>query len=353
MAEVPDYHLPPEAISQQPAEPRDSARLLVALAPRVEHRRVSDLPGLVGPGDVMVVNTSRVLPARLALQRQGGGRAEVLLLEPLGETSWQALVRPGRKLPPGSVLTIAGRPVVEVGDRLPDGSRVVFELVADLLSHGQVALPPYIRRPLDDPERYQTVYADRPGSVAAPTAGLHLTEAVLEGCSARGAKVVPVDLAVGLGTFRPIKTEQVEDHTMHAERYSVPAATWQACLGAKRVIAVGTTVVRTLESVAATGAREGRTELFIKPGHQFGVVDVLLTNFHQPRSSLLVLLEAFAGPGWRSLYEMALQEGYRFLSFGDAMLVGRRDTGSSGARGLLGAPNGAGQRPEGFDGVQG
>jgi S-adenosylmethionine:tRNA ribosyltransferase-isomerase len=211
--------------------------------------------------------------------------------------------------------------VVEVGERLADGSREVSSLVEDLSAFGSVALPPYIHHPLEDPERYQTVYAQEPGSVAAPTAGLHLTEEVLAGCRDRGVKVATVDLAVGLGTFRPIKAARVEEHAMHSERYSVPPSTWEACQSAGRVVAVGTTTLRALESAAASGALEGRTELFIRPGHHFRAVDVLLTNFHQPRSTLLVLLEAFAGPRWRELYAVALGEGYRFLSFGDAMIV--------------------------------
>ncbi|MCL6092195.1 MAG: tRNA preQ1(34) S-adenosylmethionine ribosyltransferase-isomerase QueA [Actinobacteria bacterium] len=349
--EVPDYDLPAEAIAQSPAEPRDTARLLNALSQPPEHLRVSDLPRLVGEGDVLVVNTSRVVPARLLLHKRTGGAAEVLLLETLpGHGAWEAMVRPGRRLPPGTVLWAspvgvdscgaragvgAGElapaapdawvPVVEVGERLPGGTRQVRSLVEDLSGYGELALPPYIHQRLADPERYQTVYSDRPGSVAAPTAGLHLTPEVLAACRARGAKVVALDLAVGPGTFKPIKTGQVEDHEMHAERYFVPEVTWEACQEAKRrngrVIAVGTTSVRALESAASTGALEGRTELFIRPGHLFSVVDVLMTNFHQPRSTLLVLLEAFAGPRWRDLYASALAEGYRFLSFGDAMIV--------------------------------
>jgi S-adenosylmethionine:tRNA ribosyltransferase-isomerase len=323
--DVPDYDLPPAAIAQVPAERRDSARLLVALGQDVQHKRVADLPDLLGPGDVLVVNTSRVVPARLALHKDSGGAAEVLLLEPRpGRTGrFQALVRPGRRLPPGTVLYARGRPVVEVGERLADGSREVSSLVEDLSAFGSVALPPYIHHPLEDPERYQTVYAQRPGSVAAPTAGLHLTDEVLRACGRRGVEVATVDLAVGLGTFRPIKAARVEQHAMHSERYSIPAATWEACRSRRRVVAVGTTTLRALESAAASGILEGRTDLFIRPGHPFRVVDVLLTNFHQPRSTLLVLLEAFAGPGWRDLYAVALGEGYRFLSFGDAMIVAR------------------------------
>ncbi len=218
-----------------------------------------------------------------------------------------------------------------VGERLDDGRRVVAVETEDLLAaldrHGEVPLPPYIHEPLDDPERYQTVYASHPGSVAAPTAGLHLTAAVLAGIRDAGATVVQVDLVVGLGTFRPISTADIADHVMHEERFSVPAETWQACQDARRVIAIGTTTVRALESAAAFGRASGSTGLYLTPGSEFAVVDVLLTNFHLPRSSLLVLVEAFAGPHWRDLYAEALDAGYRFLSFGDAMLLGRDGVG--------------------------
>jgi S-adenosylmethionine:tRNA ribosyltransferase-isomerase len=327
--DVPDYHLPPEAIAQVPAEPRDSARLLVATGGPVRHLRVADLPSLLGEGDVLVVNTSRVVPARLQLHKHTGGEAEVLLLELLAgqPARWEALVRPGRRLPPGTVLFAGSQAVIEVGGRRPNGNREVRGLVEDLTSFGSLALPPYVHRPLEDPERYQTVYSDNPGSVAAPTAGLHLTGVVLDECRRRGVKVAHVDLAVGLGTFRPIKAERAEDHAMHCERYSVPEETWEACRAGGRVVAVGTTTVRALESAAVTGLLAGRTELYIRPGHAFSVVDVLLTNFHQPRSTLLVLLEAFGGPRWRELYELALAGGYRFLSFGDAMIIGRMASG--------------------------
>jgi S-adenosylmethionine:tRNA ribosyltransferase-isomerase len=331
--EVPTYQLPAEAIAQTPLERRDAARLLVAVDPggTVEHRRVADLPTLVGTGDVIVVNTSRVLPARLQLTKPTGGRAEVLLLEPEGDGRWLALVRPGRRLPSGTVLFAGPRPAVEVGERSGDGRRRV-RLLADpgedpvttLQRVGSVPLPPYITEPLDDPDRYQTVYADRPGSVAAPTAGLHLTAEVLDGCRAVGAQVAVVDLAVGLGTFRPVTAVRAEDHHMHGERYDIPAETLDACREARRVVAVGTTTVRALEAAAATGERQGRTELFIHGDYPFAMVDVLLTNFHQPRSTLLLLLEAFCGPRWRQLYATALDAGYRFLSFGDAMVVSRR-----------------------------
>jgi len=188
---------------------------------------------------------------------------------------------------------------------------------------GSVALPPYIREPMADPERYQTVYADEVGSVAAPTAGLHLTTEVLQRCRERGAEIRGVDLAIGLATFRPMSATRVEDHVMHTERYRVPAATMEACRQAKRVVAVGTTTVRALESAATSGALEGNSGLFIRVGFDFAVVDVLMTNFHMPRSTLLLLLEAFCGVRWRRLYQEALQRGYRFLSFGDAMIVAR------------------------------
>jgi S-adenosylmethionine:tRNA ribosyltransferase-isomerase len=334
--DVPVYQLPPEAIAQRPVEPRHAARLLVAVDPTgpPSHRVVADLPELLEAGDVLVVNTSKVLPARLRLHKRSGGAAEVVLLEPEGPDGldsrlWTALVRPGRRLPPGTVLVRGERPLVEVGESTGDGRRRVRLLAGEvpvlelLAAVGTVALPPYIRHALPDSGRYQTVYADQPGSVAAPTAGLHLSEGVLVACRGRGVAVAEVDLAVGLGTFQPLTSGRVEDHVMHRERYRVPPATMQLCRDARRVVAVGTTTVRALESAAATGSLSGHTDLFIHGRFEFRVVDVLLTNFHQPRSSLLVLLEAFCGPRWRELYGVALAQGYRFLSFGDAMLVGR------------------------------
>ena len=237
---------------------------------------------------------------------------------------WRALVRPGRRLPPGTTLfgSPSGEAVARLGDRLDGGCRAV-ELLCDPWVYGAVPLPPYIRRPLADPERYQTVYATRPGSIAAPTAGLHLTDAVLAACQARGVRVGRLELIVGLDTFRPITVDDPADHVIHSERYHVPAQTMEACRAARRVVAVGTTTVRALETAAATGQLEGRTSLFIRGDYPFAVVDLLLTNFHLPRSSLLLLVEAFAGARWRELYATALDEGYRFLSFGDAMLVAR------------------------------
>lgn len=321
-----DYPLPADRIAQRPIEPRSAARLLVAIerAGEIEHRHVSDLSDLLAPGDLLVVNETRVLPARLHLRKATGGAAEVFLLEQAGSgNEWEALVRPGRRLPQGTVLFHDGEPAVEIDDDLGDGRRRV-RLLVPLDRVGALPLPPYVAVPLDDPDRYQTVYAARPGSVAAPTAGLHLTEDVLERCRARGIGIAEVDLSVGVDTFKPITAARVEDHVMHSERYSVPEATMDACERATRVVAVGTTTVRALEAAAATGSLSARTDLFIRGDYDFRVVDVLLTNFHMPRSSLLVLLSAFCGDRWRNLYDIALDEGYRFLSFGDAMLVARR-----------------------------
>ena len=325
-----DYELPDAAIAQTPIEPRDAARLLVDREGVIGHRTVLDLPDLLEPGDLLVVNDSRVVPARLHLHKPTGGRVEVLLLEPLDGSvaearTWSALVRPARRVPPGTELCLDESPVAVVTDRDGETATVVFTEAARpfLAEHGAVPLPPYIHTELADAERYQTVFAAREGSVAAPTAGLHLTPRVLDACRSRGVEVATVDLAVGLGTFRPVTAEVVDDHDMHAERYVVPSDTVAAIERAVRVVAVGTTVVRTLETWAASGETKGSTDLFIRRGFDFRVVDRLLTNFHVPRSTLLVLLDAFIGDRWRDLYATALAEGYRFLSFGDAMLVDR------------------------------
>jgi S-adenosylmethionine:tRNA ribosyltransferase-isomerase len=353
------YGLPESAIAQEPVEPRSAARLLVGpglgAGPGSGHATMADLPGLLRPGDVVVVNDTRVLAARLSLVKAGGGRAEVLLVEPLGPpdadgvTGWEALVRPGRRLAPGTLLfepAVAseptggrhgegrtGEPVVEVGEPVdadPDGAgtRRVRLLDPSVVGRaGSAPLPPYIHRALGDPDRYQTVYARDPDlvdrSAAAPTAGLHFTGELLDACAAAGAGLARLDLAIGLDTFRPVTAARPEDHAIHTERYSVPAATVAACAAAERVVAVGTTTVRALESAAATGVLSGRTDLFIHGDYRFRVVDVLVTNFHLPRSSLLLLVEAFCGPLWRDLYATALADGYRFLSFGDAMVVAR------------------------------
>jgi S-adenosylmethionine:tRNA ribosyltransferase-isomerase len=337
------YDLPPDRIAQHPIEPRDAARLLVdrhdGLAGGVQHATIADLPSLLDAGDLLVVNETRVLSARLELVKATGGKAEVLLLDRVayadqesasaGDVAtgerWEALVRAGRRVRPGTELYHGHELAVVVDDDLGDGRRLVTIMADGLMGRvGQVPLPPYIHAELDDEERYQTVFAAAPGSVAAPTAGLHLTSAVFAGLAERGVDVAKVELQVGLGTFRPITAERVEDHHMHGERYSVDPETWDRIRSARRVVAVGTTVVRTLESVAASGRLSGTTELFITAEHDWQVVDTLLTNFHVPRSSLLVLVDSFVGARWRELYATAFDAGYRFLSFGDAMLVDRR-----------------------------
>lgn len=333
-----DYDLPPAAIAQHPAEPRDSARLLVdrGAEGEPEHAHVADLPDLLEAGDIVVVNNTRVIPARLRLRKPTGGAVEVLLLERRPEGWWEGLVKPSRRVAEGTLLSsdTPGDLTVEVGERIGDDGRrriTIFggsdddDDLAALAGHGEIPLPPYIHETLDDTERYQTVYARHPGSVAAPTAGLHLTEELLDTLRARGITIASVELVVGLGTFRPITEDQVEDHPMHRERYRIPDTT-RALLenrGERRVIAIGTTVVRALEAWQETGEREGATELFIHGDRPWRIVDGLLTNFHVPRSSLLALVQAFIGPRWRDLYAEALERGYRFLSFGDAMLLQR------------------------------
>ena len=327
-----DYELPPEAIAQTPLAERDRARLLVDRGDRIDHLRVADLDTLVEPGDVMVVNDTRVFPARLRLRRATGGAVEVLLLEEAGsDGGWrEALVKPSRRLRVGEVVASGGLEV-EIGADLGQGRRLVRPAgpagtgwsLDRLEEAAAVALPPYIGEPIADPERYQTVFARRPGSVAAPTAGLHLTEPLLEKIRARGVTVAPLELAIGLDTFRPVTADRLDDHVMHRESYRVPAATAEAVASARRVVAVGTTAVRALETWAATGEASGRSSLFIRRPFHWRVVDVLMTNFHLPRSTLLCLVDAFVGPRWRALYETALAEGYRFLSFGDAMLLSR------------------------------
>lgn len=338
-----DYDLPPERIAQQPLAERDAARLLVDDGPGrpARHLHVRDLPELLQPGDLVVVNDTRVLPARLHLRKPTGGAAEVLLLDQGVDGTWEVLARPSRDLRDGMHLVparaegaAAALDVEIVGD-LGEGRRLVrlhlpddVGLLDALGAAGEVPLPPYITAHLDDPERYQTVYAARPASAAAPTAGLHFTPAVLRGLERRGVQLARVELVVGLGTFRPITAAAVEDHVMHAERYRVApdvmAAVDDAHASGNDVVAIGTTVVRALESVAATGELEGATDLYIHGEYRFRIVDRLLTNFHLPRSSLLVMIESFMGPRWRELYAEAIGAGYRFLSFGDAMLLRRR-----------------------------
>lgn len=337
-----DYDLPDAAIAQEPIEPRDAARLL-RVTDMTDHL-VADLPDLLVPGDVVVVNNTKVRRARLAATRvPSGGAVEVLLLGVDTTGVWEALVRPARRLRPGDILDV-GDVIRFVLDSEPDRGKVrlrvdsvagaspgdvsaVEQAVADL---GSAPLPPYISTALQHPERYQTVFADVVGSAAAPTAGLHFTDALLGSLATREIEVVEVELRVGLDTFRPITAVEVADHEIHREWCEVtPDAA--AAINARRsdggrVVAVGTTVLRTLESHAADGAVRpgaGETDLYITPGYRFDVVDVLMTNFHVPRSSLLVLVAAFAGPDWLEAYETALSRDYRFLSFGDAMLLDR------------------------------
>src|SRR5918994_5877840 len=328
-----DYELPPARIAQAPIEPRDAARLLVDRGhDPPQHRHVRDLAGLLRSGDLLVLNDTKVIPARLALHRATGGAAEVLMLEPLdGERRvWEALVRPARKLKPGETLFASdGSPVVEIGERTDTGDTFTVTVAGSvdsldvLAEHGQMPLPPYITERLRDPDRYQTVYARDPGSAAAPTAGLHFTQRLLDEISAGGIEIARVELVVGLDTFRPIAADDPSAHRMHSERYRVPEETMQRCRAAARVVAVGTTTVRALESAASRGELEGRTDIFIHRGYEWQVVDLLMTNFHLPRTTLLMMIDAFLGERWRRLYAEALAHDYRFLSFGDAMLLDR------------------------------
>lgn len=333
-----DYELPVDRIAQTPIEPRDAARLLVDRGRSTpEHRLVRDLPDLLDAGDLLVVNETKVIPARLPLRRATGGAAEVLMLEPLDgtRTVWEALVRPARRLRSGEVLeSVGGEPIVEIGERTEAGDTFRVRLLGPvdslevLATHGEMPLPPYITERLADPDRYQTIYAREPGSAAAPTAGLHFTPELFDLLADRGVEVAKVELVVGLDTFRPVTEDDPTEHRMHTERYRVPADTMDRCRAVReaggRVVAVGTTTVRALESAAATGDLEGRTDIFIRRGFEWRVVDVLMTNFHLPRTTLLMMIDAFVGDRWRSLYAEALAEDYRFLSFGDAMLLDRR-----------------------------
>jgi S-adenosylmethionine:tRNA ribosyltransferase-isomerase len=307
-----EYELPPELIAQQPAEHRDESRLLVydRATGEVRHRRFSDLPGELPPDALVVANDTRVVPARLHLERPGGGRAEVLLLERAGEDGvWEALARPTRRLKPGQRLG-----PVELLEHLGEGTwRIRLAGEPD----GELPLPPYIHERPREPGRYQTVYARDAGSAAAPTAGLHFTAKLLSRLD-----VEYVTLHVGLDTFRPLAVDDLAEHRLHGERYSVRPEAWERIRAAGHVVAVGTTTVRTLETLARGAPLAGRTELFVTPGFEFRRVDSLLTNFHLPRSTLLALVMAFAGvEETRRLYELAVAERYRFYSFGDAMLV--------------------------------
>ena len=320
-----DYDLPQELIAQTPAEPRDAARLLVLdrTSGSLTHSVVRDLPDLLAPGDLLVLNRSRVLPARVKGRLKGGGQAELLLLRRLAPGHWQTLGRPARRLRPGDAVQISETLQARVVAAHPEGVReVCVDSDSALLAAGSVPLPPYIHNWSGDPERYQTVYADVEGSAAAPTAGLHLTPDLLARLEARGIGIARLVLHIGLDTFRPVEGEDPAAHAIHQEWYVVPDDVQAQVRAAERVVVVGTTTVRALETWAATGRTEGWTDLFIRPGFQFRVVQGLLTNFHLPRSTLLMLVSAFAGRDRiLSAYAEAVRQCYRFYSFGDAMLL--------------------------------
>lgn len=334
-----DYHLPPELIAQQPLADRAGSRLMVVDRGRgtIEHRRFAEIVELIPPGDLLVLNTTRVLKARLLGTRPSGAPGEVLLLKPLGPDTWEAMVSPGGKLKPGRHIEVAPDlrvEILEVTDRRTRIVRLVTPLAVDdaLERYGHVPLPPYIARAdtAADVSRYQTVYARESGSVAAPTAGLHFSEHVLDGLARHGVERADVVLHVGAGTFRPVEVDDPADHLMHEERYQLPATTAEAVNTVRarggHVWAVGTTTVRTLESAALQHdplrPSEGDTRLFIRPPYRFRVVDHLLTNFHLPRSTLLMLVAAFAGYDLTMrAYAEAVREGYRFFSYGDAMVI--------------------------------
>ena len=339
-----DYVLPEELIAQTPLEPRDSARLLVDAANGIEHRHVRDIVEYLRAGDVLVVNHTRVLPARLKLKRRTGGAVEVLLLEErdADQMQWEALVRPGGKLSMGEELLDAdGNVMVKIGDRTDAGDTFFVRFVARtneeamqrILKTGEMPLPPYITTSLADQSRYQTVFAHDQKSSAAPTAGLHFTPELLARIRDASVEIYEVELVVGLDTFKPISVENPLDHVIHTESYRVPAETLDACNRARarggRVIAIGTTATRALESAATFGDLQGRTNLFITPGYQWKVVDMMMTNFHMPRTTLLLMVESFIGEKWRAIYSEAIEQRYRLLSFGDAMLLYRGTNVSS------------------------
>lgn len=324
-----DYALPEELIAQRPSPERSASRLLRldATSGRLEDLSFSDLPDLVDARDTVVLNDTRVVKARLAGRKAGGGRVEVFVERPTGSREALALIRSSHAPRAGALLVVGDGARVTVLGREGELYRVRFTEPVDALLErcGAVPLPPYITHAPDlaDAERYQTVYADRPGAVAAPTAGLHVDRPLLDRLAKQGARVAYVTLHVGFGTFQPVRTEHVESHRMHTERYEVPPATQQAMAG-QRVLAVGTTTLRALESAARSGARSGETDLFIYPGYRFQAVERLVTNFHLPRSSLLMLVSAFAGiENIRRAYAHAIERRYRFFSYGDAMLIER------------------------------
>ena len=333
-----DFYLPEELIAQTPLERRDGSRLLALekYTGEIEHRHFYDLPEFLKAGDCLVMNNSRVLPARLIGTRKTGGMVELVLLRDLGEGRWECLSRPGRKTKPGTELSFGDgelnavvEAVVEGGNRIVrfDYEGIFLEVLERL---GKMPLPPYIKEELNEPERYQTVYSRELGSAAAPTAGLHFTEELLEKLKAKGVKLCYVTLHVGLGTFRPVKEDEIEDHEMHSEFCIIPEETAQAINETKRaggrIVAVGTTSCRTLESFAKEDgtleACSGWTDIFIYPGYKFKCIDALITNFHLPESTLIMLVSALAGrENILNAYKTAVEERYRFFSFGDAMFI--------------------------------
>jgi S-adenosylmethionine:tRNA ribosyltransferase-isomerase len=332
-----DYVLPVDLIAQTPIEPRDSARLLVDQGlSQPLHRHVRDLCSFLKPNDVLVINHTRVLPARLRARRSTGGAVEILLLNQMSDdaVSWEAMIKPGGKLREGELLTINQSEMrVEVGERTIHGDTFVIKLLtpdvlAELLRVGEVPLPPYITQTLQDAERYQTVFSHDQRSAAAPTAGLHFTLELLDRVREMGVLILEVELVVGLDTFKPISDEDPLKHLIHSEAYSVSKDVLAKCIETKnnggRVVAVGTTATRALESAATTGLLSGNTTLFITPGYQWKMVDVMMTNFHMPKTTLLLMIESFVGKRWRTLYQHAIDTRYRMLSFGDAMLLQRQ-----------------------------
>ena len=330
-----DYHLPESSIAQTPAEPRDSSRLLVLHrdSGELEHRVFRDVGNYLQAGDLLVLNQTRVIPARIYARKETGGRVEILLLRRRDELTWEALVG-GKGLRVGRMLQVEEGPEAKILETLEGSERLIrfSEPIEPYFSKvGNVPLPPYIHEKLSDPERYQTVYAREPGSAAAPTAGLHFTPRLLEELQSKGVKIAYVTLHVGLDTFAPVNEDNPEEHKIHSEWCELSQETADLINQTRRlggrVIAVGTTSVRTLESAAKVGRDAippyvGSTSLFILPGYQFRVVDAVITNFHLPKSTLLMLVSAFAGrEKILETYEIAIREGYRFYSFGDAMLI--------------------------------
>ena len=330
-----DFKLPEDLIAQRPVVPRDAARLLDVTGESLHDRMVRDLPGLLRRGDLLVFNDTRVIPARLIGTRPEGGKVEALLIRDLGDGRWLAFARPAKRMKPGHKLAFEGLSAT-VADKRADGS-VVLEFdrsgrafIAALEQTGAVPLPPYIRGGTADARDrtdYQTLFAQHDGSVAAPTAGLHFTPALMAAMADAGIATAGVTLHVGAGTFQPVRVDDTDHHTMHAEWGEVPQATADAIAGARRVVAIGTTSLRLLESVARTGpmrAWSGETDIFITPGFEFRAVDLLLTNFHLPRSTLFMLVAAFAGlERMKAAYAHAISERYRFYSYGDCCLLRR------------------------------